>query len=460
MPSEFTALLIYATPLLFILVYYFLKRKKHHHISQSHLQQATIDGLTEPASLHPVIDPTKCLGCGSCISACPEHNVLGLIDRHAHLITPANCIGHGACKTSCPQDAITLVFGSATRGVDIPELTPDFQTNVEGLFIAGELGGMGLIKNAIEQGRQAMDSINHFIKKSSLEIKNNEAQQKIIDCVIVGAGPAGLSAMLGAKEKQLNVVTIDQDVTGGTVSHFPRGKLVMTAPAYMPLVGKVKFGEISKEKLLNFWLGLIEEHQLKINQNEAMLDITRHDNGTFTLESSKKSYLTKTILLAIGRRGTPRKLGVPGEELSKVVYRLIDPEQYKDDDVLVVGGGDSALEAACSIAELGYCRVSISYRNDSFNRAKQKNRQRVAALASRGDLQLFMSSEVEKITQEKVVLHVKEIAKKDNESKSDTNNSESVNLPNSIVIICAGGVLPTPFLKKVGIEVTTKFGTE
>jgi len=444
MPSEFTALLIYATPLLFILVYYFFKRKKHHHISQSHLQQATIDGLTEPASLHPVIDPTKCLGCGSCISACPEHNVLGLIDRHAHLITPANCIGHGACKTSCPQDAITLVFGSATRGVDIPELTPDFQTNVKGIFIAGELGGMGLIKNAIEQGRQAMDAINHFIKKSNQVIQSNQSQQKIVDCVIVGAGPAGLSAMLGAKESSLNIVTIDQDAAGGTVSHFPRGKLVMTAPAYMPLVGKVKFGEISKEKLLNFWLGLIKTHQLKINQNEAMLDITHHDNGTFTVKSSKNSYLTKTILLAIGRRGTPRKLDVMGEELTKVVYRLTDAEQYKDDDILVVGGGDSALEAACSIAELGHCRVSISYRNDSFNRAKQKNRQRVDALVASGDIQLFMSSKVKEITKKNVMLHIK---------------NESINLPNSIVIICAGGVLPTPFLKKIGVQVTTKFGT-
>ena len=439
MSKEVIITLIYLIPLLLILTFYIYKRKTHHKISTKYLAQAKQDGLTDPASLHPVIDPLKCLGCGSCISACPEHNVLGLIDRQAHLITPSNCIGHGACKTSCPQDAITLVFGSETRGVDIPELSPEFQSNVPGIFIAGELGGMGLIKNAIEQGNQAMKSIANHIKSKP------QQSEKILDCVIVGAGPAGISAMLGAKEKQLNIVTIDQDVAGGTVSHFPRGKLVMTAPAYMPIVGKVKFGEISKEKLLNFWLKLIEKHQLQINQNEAMLEITKHEQGHFILKSSKQSYETNSILLAIGRRGTPRKLNVKGEELSKVVYRLIDATQYINEDVLVVGGGDSALEAACSIAKLGKCRVSMSYRSDTFSRAKAKNRARVDTLVKSGDLTLYMSSQVNEIGKNKAMLNLK---------------NETVTINNSVVIVCAGGVLPTPFLKKVGIMVVTKYGTE
>ncbi len=437
MSSEITALLLYITPLFLIFIFYVIKRRYTHKLSEQLLAQAIKDGLTEPASLHPVIDLVKCLGCGSCVTACPEHKVLGLIDRQAHLINPANCIGHGACKTACPQHAISLVFGSATRGVDIPDLSPDFQTNISGLFIAGELGGMGLIKNAIEQGRQAMDSIENYIKNCSL---NTE----LLDCVVVGAGPAGLSAILGAKEKKLKTVIIDQDSIGGTVSHFPRGKLVMTAPAQMPLVGKVKFGEVSKEELLSFWMKLIEKYQLVINENEMMLNIEKHEDGSFTLTSNKTSYRTKSILLAIGRRGTPRKLGVEGENLSKVVYRLVDPEQYSNDDVLVVGGGDSALEAACSIAELGKSRVSLSYRNQSFNRAKQKNRERVANLVSENKLVLYMSSQVNKITTENVEL---------------VYQGENIILPNSAVIICAGGVLPTPFLKKIGIEVSTKYGT-
>lgn len=131
------------------------------------------------------------MGCGSCVSACHEDNVLGLIHRQAELINPSNCIGHGACKTACPEDAITLIFGSEKRGVDIPELSLDFQTNVPGLFIAGELGGMGLIKNAIEQGRQVIDSMDKYLQTKSTW------KDEYLDCVIVGAGPAGISAILG-----------------------------------------------------------------------------------------------------------------------------------------------------------------------------------------------------------------------------------------------------------------------
>ncbi len=443
MSSELIVWIIYSSPLLLFFFVYFYKRQKHNRASQYFLSQATKDNLLEPASLHPVINLAKCLGCGSCVTACPEHNVLGLINRHAQLISPANCIGHGACKTSCPQDAITLVFGSKERGIDIPDLNPNFQTNIDGLFIAGELGGMGLIKNAIEQGKQAMNSIALYVNQQN-NIKGN-TKENIVDCVIVGTGPAGLSAMLGAKEKKLSIIAIDQDSAGGTVSHFPRGKLVMTAPADMPLVGKVKFKEVSKETLMSFWLSLIKKYKLKINQNETMIDIEKDDKGIFTLSTNKHKYQTKSILLAIGRRGTPRKLGVTGEELSKVVYRLVNPEQYKDEDILIVGGGDSALEAACSIAELGLCRVSVSYRNNSFNRAKAKNRDRINKLLCNGDVKLFMSSKVQRIQKLTVELNYKD---------------EVISINNTAVIICAGGVLPTPFLKKIGIKVETKYGTE
>ncbi len=439
MSSWMTASAIYLTPLLLIFFYYGTKKKTRHNSSRQFLAQAQEDGLTEPASMHPVIDTAKCLGCGSCVRACPEHNVLGMIDNKAHLVNPADCIGHGVCMIDCPHDAITLVFGTETRGVDIPELSPEFETNIPGIFIAGELGGMGLIKNAIEQGRQAMDSI---VKKTKASASNNK---DVLDCLIVGSGPAGLAATLGAMEKKLNVVTIDQDAIGGTVSHFPRGKLVMTAPATMPMVGRVKFKEISKEKLMDFWLGLIEKHSVKINQNEPMLDIQRNSDGSFGVITAKQTYQTKSVLLAIGRRGSPRKLGIDGEELSKVVYRLVDAEQYAGDDVLVVGGGDSALEAACSIAELGSSRVTLSYRSETFGRAKQKNREWVNRLASNDQLRLLMSSTVKQISLEQVEIDFQ---------------GELLTLPNSAVIVCAGGVLPSPFLKKIGIEVSTKYGTQ
>jgi len=441
MNNTSTILMIYGTPLLVILSYYIIKKKRYHKQSLSFLEESRAAKLTEPASLHPIINPVECIGCGTCVSACPEHNVLGLIANKAQLVNPTNCIGHGACKTACPQDAIKLVFGSETRGVDIPDVSPEFETSVKGLFIAGELGGMGLIKNAIEQGRQVMEFIQKKVSKNT--------SKNVLDCFIVGAGPAGLSATLQAKSVGLKTMTIDQDTVGGTVAHFPRGKLVMTAPAQLPMVGKVKFSEISKESLMEFWMGVIQEKKIKVHEKEMLKEIQKENDNLFSIKTNNNEYQSKSILLAIGRRGTPRKLGVPGEEKTKVAYRMIDPEQYKNDFVLVVGGGDSALEAACSIAELGQSKVSISYRSESFSRAKPKNRTRIKTLEEQGKLQVLMSSNVVCIEDKSVDISIK------------TNTSEkTITIKNSAIIICAGGILPTPFLKSIGINVTTKYGTE
>lgn len=444
MPNWLFVGLVYASPLSIILLIYLLKRKRLHKQSQTFLSDAVADGLTEAASLHPVIDPLACIGCGSCVTACPEKNVLGLIHRKAELINPSGCIGHGACKTSCPEQAIKLVFGSATRGIEIPDVSPNYETCVPGIFIAGELGGMGLIRNAIEQGRQALDFIAKFVEKNKVD------RPDVLDCVIVGSGPAGLTASLGAKSHKLNTITIDQDSIGGTISHFPVGKLVMTQAATIPLVGKFKFGEIRKEPLMKFWLETINKHQIKIQQNETLLSVDKHAKNIHKVTTSKGEYLTKSVLLAIGRRGSPRKLGVPGEELSKVVYRLTDPEQYRGQSVLVVGGGDSALEAACSIAELtkpgvAEAPVTISYRKDSFGRAKAKNRQRIDQAEKNGQLRILFSSQVKSIDKENVIL---------------TLEDRPVKLRNQAIIVCAGGILPTGLLKEIGVKVEMKYGTE
>ena len=149
------------------------------------------------------------------------------------------------------------------------------------------------------------------------------------------------------------------------------------------------------------------------------------------------------MLLTVGRRGTPRKLGVPGEELPKVVYRLIEPEQYRGKHVLVVGGGDSALEAAASVAEAGAAGVTLSYRGDAFQRAKPRNRERVAAAQKTGILSVVLKSQVKEIHADRVVL------------KTDAGQKS---LPNDDVIVNAGGVLPNEFLKSIGIQVVTKWG--
>ena len=428
---------IYGIPALMICGYYWLGRHKAEKRNAEVQREAVQAGLTEPASLHPVIDMKTCIGCGSCVKACPEqpeHHVLGLIQGKAHLVSPTDCIGHGACKTACPVNAITLVFGTEKRGVDIPVLTPAFETTVPGIYVAGELGGMGLIRNALEQGRQAMEVI----------AKARPKRKGVLDVLIVGAGPAGFSASLGAMQQKLNFVTVEQESLGGCVFQYPRAKLVMTSPAELPLVGKMQFKHTSKEDLLKFWQDAEKKTGLKINYHERVETIQRDAEGIFLVKTGKKTYRASSVLLAIGRRGTPRKLGVPGEELPKVVYRLLDPEQYRGRSVLVVGGGDSALEAAASIAELPETKVALSYRGEAFDRAKQKNRERVAAASKSGRLHVLMSSKVQQIDDQSVVVDLR---------------GKVVKFSNDAVIVSAGGILPTEFLKSAGIEVATKYGT-
>jgi thioredoxin reductase (NADPH) len=432
---DVVSIIIYLTPMALILYLYTRSRRARMRADAEARTEAIDAGLTEPASLHPLIDQARCIGCGACADACPEmpaHTVIGIVNGKAELVSPTDCIGHGACQSACPVGAIDLVFGTEKRGVDIPTIKPDFETNVPGLFIAGELGGMGLIRNAIEQGRQALDNL---ARKSS--------GSGDLDVLIVGAGPAGFAASLGAMEKKLRFVTIEQESLGGTVAHFPRGKLVMTAPAMLPIVGKMRFRETSKEKLMAFWMKVQKTTGIKINYQERVDKIERVGD-CFEVTTTKTTYRPNSILLCLGRRGTPRKLGVPGEELPKVAYRLIEPEQYHGMKVLVVGGGDSALEAACTMAESDNIEVTISYRSEAFTRAKAKNRKIAEDAAKEGRLRIILQSTVTKITPDSVTLK---------------EGDKEVELANDAIIVSAGGILPTQFLKSIGIEVETKHGS-
>lgn len=434
MPNiEINGMAIYLLPLAVVMVLYLLNRHKREGAATHELHENLTAGLTEPPSLHPVIDPLKCMGAGTCITACPEH-AIGFIRGKAVLVNPTHCIGHGACLPACPHGAITLVFGTEKRGMDIPQISPNFETNVPGIFIAGELGGMGLIRKAATQGSQAMEAISK-LKDSAYPL----------DVVIVGAGPAGLSATLGAMEKKLRSVTLEQEVSlGGAIFQYPRNKIAMTAPVKLPIIGEVKMGEISKEDLLEFWAGVVKKTGMKINLNERMETITKTDKG-FVVKTNKQEYKTRTVLLSIGRRGTPRKLGVAGEDLPKVVYSLIDPAQYQNMRVLVVGGGDSALEAAITISEQPGTTVAISYRSEAFGRGKPKNRDNLKKQEDAGRIKVMLKSNVKLVADDKVLLE---------------HNGQTVELPNDAIIVCAGGILPTPFLKEIGIMVETKFGTE
>jgi thioredoxin reductase/NAD-dependent dihydropyrimidine dehydrogenase PreA subunit len=433
MSQSYLIILLYLLPVIVALGLYFRRHRKKDLHYRTRLEETKKSGIPEPLTLHPVIDTNKCIGSSACVRACPEE-ALGIIRGKAVLIQSDHCIGHGACAAACPVEAITLVFGTEKRGIDIPQVKPTFETNVSGIFIAGELGGMGLIRKGVDQGKRAIETI-----------RKNKSKGGELDVVIVGAGPAGISASLAAKESGLRFVTVEQeDSLGGAIFHYPRRKVAMTAPMTLPIVGKFNKCEISKEELLEFWSGILKQTSIKINFSERMDAITKTGSG-FLVKTSKNSYKTKNVLLAIGRRGTPRKLGVAGEEQEKVVYRLVDAEQYRGMHVLVVGGGDSAAEAALSIAAERGTTVTISCRGDEiFTRPKDKNRQQLKQGVERKKLTVYVNANVKEIGTDTVTL---------------IHEGKEIAIKNDVVIVCAGGTLPTPMLKEIGVMVETYYGT-
>ena len=423
---------LYALVFVAVVVLYLRRQRRIERGHVEQLKEAVEAGLVEPPSLHPVIDPLRCIGSGSCVTACPE-DALGIIQGKAVLVNASSCIGHGACLAACPVDAISLVFGTEKRGIDIPEVTPDFESNVPGLFIAGELGGMGLIRKAAEQGRQAIEAI-----------RRRSGGKHELDVLIVGAGPAGISAGLSAIEHKLRYKLIEQEPSlGGAVFHYPRNKIAMTAPVKLALVGKVKFGEVQKEKLLEFWQGVVQRTGLKIDFKVCMEAIETEGDG-FVVRTSTGPMRARSVLLALGRQGTPRKLDVPGEESAKVVYRLVDPAQYAGQAVLVVGGGDSAVEAALALSEQQGTEVTLSYRSAAFSRIKQKNRLALDQAQRAGTVRVELESTVKDIGTAELRLQTK---------------AGEQTLRNDAVVVCAGGLLPTPLLQKAGIRFATKHGT-
>ena len=415
-----------------ILFFYLRKQKKDSKIVEEKIKIAKELGIHEPVSLHPIVDVNSCIQSGACISACPEKDILGIRNGKAVTINASRCVGHSACFSACPVSAISLHIGTEARGVELPHVSPNFESNVEGVYIAGEMGGMGLIKNAVEQGKQAVDNLSKRITK------NGNAEY---DLIIVGSGPAGIGASLQAKKNNLKFLTLEQDSLGGTVFSFPRAKIVMTSPMDLPLFGKLKLVETSKRELLEIWERVLNSNNIKINLDEKVEEIIKTDDS-FSVLSSRGKYSAKKILLAIGRRGTPRRLGVTGEEREKVAYRLIEPELIKEKNIIVVGGGDSAIEAAVQLASEGN-DITLSYRKEKFSRIKPKNLENINKASESGAVKLILNSNLIEIKDDSVDLEV-------------AGNRETVS--NDLVYIFAGGELPTQFLNKVGINITKKFG--
>lgn len=417
-----------------VVVIYLRKKSRESGIVDKKISEAKEAGLHEPISLHPYVDPNRCIQTGACISACPEKDILGIRNGKATIINASRCIGHGACFHACPTEAITLRMGTEKRGVELPHVNHNFETNVPGIFIAGELGGMGLIKNAVEQGRQAVESISRSLKKE---------HSALYDLIIIGAGPAGISGSLTAKKFGLKFLILEQDTLGGTVFTFPRKKIIMTSPMDLPLYGKIKLFETSKSELLELWQTVLGKNNITVTEN-SKVDSISNENGIFKVKTIKGEELTAaSILLTIGRRGTPRKLNVPGEIKEKVAYRLLEPEEITGKNVIVVGGGDSAVESALLLADQNH--VILSYRQEVFNRIKPNNSIALNKAVAEGKLEVKLGSNLVSIEEDSILL-------------STGKESEATKYANDLVYIFAGGELPTQFLEKAGIKITKKFG--
>ena len=324
-----------------------------------------------------------------------------------------------------------MVMAQASMGADMPRLTPEHETSVENMFIIGELGGLALIKNAVNQGRDCVDLIASRLTASG---KPNEGD--LFDVLVIGAGPAGISSSLRAIEQKLHYVTIERDEIGGTVAKYPRQKLVMTSPVEFPMYGKFKKTEVSKENLLAFWDTVLNRADFNCRTGEAVTDVKKDDAGIFTVTTTSSEYRARAVILALGRTGTPRKMGVKGEELPKVMYRLIEADHYVNKRILVVGGGDSAVEAAMGLANQVGNKVTLSYRQERFSRIKERNAKRIEECITKGKLTVLFNSMPTEVKESSVVIDVAGALQE---------------IPNDYVWVFAGGTPPNDFLKKIGV---------
>jgi thioredoxin reductase (NADPH) len=423
------AIAIAAVVCLFFLLSYLKNLKKREEAALKAAEKGKL--FSEgPKAQHPHIDTAHCIGCATCTTVCPEGDVLAMVAGKAVIVNGYKCIGHSLCAEACPVGAITMVMATPSMGADMPYMTPEYETSTENLFIIGELGGLALIKNAVNQGR---DSVDTLMRRRGTA---PPPQPGVYDVVIVGAGPAGISASLRAIEHKLNYVTLEQDEIGGTVAKYPRQKLVMTSPVEFPMYGKFKKTELSKENLLAFWDTVLNRADFRCVTGEKVEHIAKED-GIFTVKSASNEYRTRAVILALGKTGTPRKLGVPGEQLPKVMYRLIEADHYVNKKILVVGGGDSAVEAAMGLANQPGNKVTLCYRSAQFSRIKERNAKRIDDCMRSGKVQVLFETNPKEFKPESVVLDVK---------------GEVREIPNDYVWIFAGGMPPFDFLKKIGIQ--------
>jgi putative YpdA family bacillithiol system oxidoreductase len=397
---------------------------------------AAEQGGTGDGKLHALVRADVCVGCGTCVPACPVGGAIYMKAKLA-VIDPALCAAHGKCVEACPTGAIVLSTGAAVHRVEVPEVDPAFQSNVPGIYIIGELGGRGLIKNAINEGRIAIENVARQLPPRR---PRPDGDASALDVAIVGAGPAGLSAALEAKRCGLSYVVLEQGTVADTIRKYPRHKFLLQEPVHIPLYGELWVADASKETLIAAWESIVRSTELDIRTFHRVENVYQAP-PFFDLATAQGTFRARRVVLAMGRRGTPRRLGVPGEELPKVFYDVAEMSTFAGRKVLVVGGGDSAIESALGLANQPGTRVTLSHRGDSFARAKERNRTKLDAAVRAGKVELLLHAIPRAITRNGVELVVEERA---------------VTLPNDDVIVRIGGDPPYPFLQRIGVRMVKK----
>jgi thioredoxin reductase/Pyruvate/2-oxoacid:ferredoxin oxidoreductase delta subunit len=385
---------------------------------------------------HPVIDLSRCLGCGTCVAACPEDGVLELVHGQAAVVHGARCEGIAACERECPVGAIQVTLADGDVRRDVPVVSAGLEAlGSPGLFLAGEVTAHALIKSAIEQGAAVAGEVARRVEGATVQAGK-------LDLVIVGAGPAGLACSLEAKRLGLRFATLEQaSGPGGAVARYPRRKLVLTQPVDLPLHGRLGRTSYSKEELMGLWNGICAEHELPLSFGEELQGVEPDDDGGYVVRTSAGTHRARFVCLALGRRGTPNRLGVPGEDLAKVSYSLLDAHSYRGRRVLVVGGGDSAVETALALAEQDGNEVSISYRREAFFRLRERNRERLERALAEGRLQTLTSTRVTAIEPGQVELAL-----------AEDGAERPLALDNDEVFILAGGRAPFELLERSGVS--------
>jgi thioredoxin reductase (NADPH) len=419
-----------------IVLPYGLSFRRRRHADRARKEEAIRLGFDQPKAQSPFVDVNLCVGCGTCVKACPEGDVLGIVSGVSTVVNGLRCVGHARCALACPTGAIEVGLGDVRSRPDVPLMDDWQETTVPGVFVAGELTGMALVKNAVLHGSRVVNRIAQQADRVRAKV-----EAPICDIAIVGAGPAGLTAAAFAREHGLSTVLLEQEPDlGGTIFHYPRRKLVLVQALEVPFLGRLREGEYSKEDLLDRFAGLAHGARLNVRFRQKVLSVTR-PNGHFAVRTADAEFPARFVILALGRRGTPRKLGVPGEDQPKVVYQLVDAATYEGQKILIVGGGDSAVEAALVLAAQRGNTVTLSYRRDKLVRIKKKNEERIATALRSGRMRSLFGSEVTEILEDRVRLKVGERA---------------VELFNDYVFVFAGGEPPFQFLRQIGV----RFGGE